>query len=411
MVISFPKLKQWQEDVYNDITEARGSAQIFVVKSKRQVGKTSMAEIIMLKYAFEMKSTICLVEPVLSQSRRVFKQICGYLENTGLIKSANAQTLELVLTNGSEILFKSAEQRDTLRGMTLDLLVIDEGAFIPSDVYEVLFPTADVKKAPILVISTTLFTDGKFYELFNDKANKTYDWSRYDTSDFLSQERLEYYRKTLSANKFKSEYLGEFITDGSFVFGDIRPCIKKTSNQPIYGGIDWGTGSEGDYSVITLMDEFGNQTMLEYKNNLAPTEQVDWMADVINRHTTLKYVQVEMNSIGKVYFDMLIRKVRNRGVLRQFNTTNDSKRRIIEQLVKGFQTDTIGILDDNEQISQLQHYAMEKTKNGYTYNAISGYHDDCCMALAMAYDLIGDGNGYTLSFMNNRFKKYGHGKG
>lgn len=403
MNIVFPKLKPWQQVVYDDLKDARGSGRIFVVKAKRQVGKTALATIIIILYALSKKSSICLVEPSLSQSRGVFKAIGNYLKKTGQIVSANASTLTMDFANGSEIKFRSAEQGDNLRGMTLDLLIVDEGAFITDDVYELLFPCVDAKRAPVLIISTPLFQEGTFYRLYTSSETTHYDWSKYDTSCFLSAEKLEYYRSTLSPNKFKTEYLGEFITDGSFVFGNVRSAIKSEHSSPVYAGIDWATGNDGDYTVVTLLDDKGRVTEIDSFKDLDAVTQVDRIASFIKRHPTVKKVRVEMNSIGSVYYDHLVKKL-DKGMIDKFTTTNESKRRIIEQLVTAFQTGKIGIPDDYELISELQHYAIEKTSKGYTYNGVSGYNDDYVMSLAFAYDYIVNNAAYKVSVKKR--KKY-----
>ena len=97
-----------------------------------------------------------------------------------------------------------------------------------------------------------------------------------------------------------------------------------------------------------------------------------------------------MNSIGRIYYENLRRKININ--IKQFTTTNQTKRNIIEQLVTAFQTDKIGIPDDEELLRELQHFAAEKTKTGYTYNGADGVHDDYVMALAMVYDLYNKHN-------------------
>ena len=47
----------------------------------------------------------------------------------------------------------------------------------------------------------------------------------------------------------------------------------------------------------------------------------------------------------------------------------------------------IGIIEDKELIKELQHYAMEKTTKGYTYNGANGVNDDYVMSLALCYDV------------------------
>lgn len=388
--IVFPKLEIWQEEVYDDIHNAKGSGDIYVVKSKRQVGKSCLAALLLIEYALMEKCISVVVEPTQAQSRRLFKQITDMMQKTGLVKSANSQLLTMEFSNGSEILLKSAEQRDALRGFTVSgLLVIDEAAFIPDPIFEILYPTCDANNAPILVISTPLFCSGEFYNLYTrgingDKHTKSYDWSKYDTSKYLSKEKLEHYRETISSLKFKSEYLGEFISEGSYIFGDIASCVRSSSGKPQVAAIDWGAGNGGDFTVMILMDGEGCVTGIEAFNDLGPVEQVGRIAGICQDNPTLRTLCVEMNSIGTIYCDMLRKAV---GVpLRRFTTTNETKRDIVEGLITAFNRREIGIPDDPELMLELRHYSVEKTARGYTYNGADGIHDDHVMALALCYD-------------------------
>lgn len=403
MEIILPPLEPWQKDVY-DAFEVNPKGKTFVVKARRQVGKSILAEVLLIKYCLTKRCTCILVEPTLNQSRRVFKQLCDLLDGSGTIKSANGSLLTIEFVNKSEILFKSAEQKEALRGMTCTgIEIIDEAAFIEDDVFEVLFPTVDANQAPMLVISTPLFTDGKFYSLFFSNTSISFDWSKYDTSKYLSPEKLEQYRQEMSPSKFKSEYLGEFIEDGSFVFSNVRACVGEFSTKPsVYCGVDWAVGNNGDYTAVVMMDEDGCVTYLDYFNNVEPTEQIDRIVASLNRHPSLKKVQVEQNSIGSVFFDMLKRKYSKPVTL--FNTDNESKRRIIEQLVSAFQQEKITIPNDAELLRETNMYAMERTPSGkVTYNAVSGHHDDLIMSLALCYDCVSNGFGeYAVSFRKKK---------
>lgn len=399
MEIILPPLEPWQKDVY-DAFEDNPKGKTFVVKARRQVGKSILAEVLLIKYCLTKRCVCILVEPTLNQSRRVFKQLCDLLEGSGVIKSANGSLLTIEFVNKSEILFKSAEQKEALRGMTCTgIEIIDEAAYIDDDVFELLFPTVDANQAPMLVISTPLFTDGKFYNLFYANTSISFDWSKYDTSKFLSPDKLEQYRQEMSPAKFRSEYLGEFISEGASVFSNIRNCIKSTEKKPIWAGIDWAVGNDGDYTVLTLMDEDGVVTNIHSFNNMEPTQQVNTLALILNDTPTLQRIQVEENSIGGVYEDFLKKAMYKPQILTLFNTSNDSKRRIIEQLASAFQQGRIGIPDDKELLRELNHYCIERTPSGkVTFNGI-GAHDDYVMSLAMCYDLIGSNSGnYVISF-------------
>lgn len=402
MTIQFSALEPWQEEVHNAMENSYKDGKIYVVKSRRQVGKSTLAAVLLIEFAVKHKCISVVVEPTQNQSRRLYKQIVDMMQPTGIITSANSQLLTIEFTTGSEILFKSAEQRDALRGFTVSgLLVIDEAAYITSDIFEILYPCCDANSAPILVISTPLFQSGEFYSLYTRGTNgedniRSFNWSTYDTSKFLPPEKLEYYRRTLSELKFKSEYLGEFISEGSYIFGQFGRCIHyKDYDKPVVAGIDWGNGG-GDFTVMTLMNASGNVTKIYAWNDKAPVEQIEKLAGIINS-LHLSKVCVETNSIGEVYYDMLRRKIKT--PIRRFNTNNQSKRDIIEKLVTAFQKESITIPNDAELIRELQHYAMEKTAKGYTYNGADGVNDDYVISLALAYDTYNNPGSASISFV------------
>ena len=396
--VEFPYLYPHQQDVFTAIKEDNGRGRTYVVKAKRQCGKSILAITLLLYFAFKNDGSIgyCL-EPTLHQGRLIYKNLINSLggEESPAIKSSNATLLEVEFINGSRILFRSAEQKQALRGATVkkSILVLDEASFIEDDIIDILQPVVDANKCPVLFLSTPLFESGRFYERYKEGLSKnnftvSFNWGDYDLSAFLSPEKLEYYRDTLAPLKFKSEILGEFISEGSYIFGDLNPCIQgggELLGKPVYAGIDWSAGGGNDYTVLTLMTEKRQVVeCLSYKDFDA-VDLVEELARII-KEKNLKKVQVELNSIGSVFYDMLKKKL-PAGILKGFSTTNESKRRIIEELIKAFQKKSITIPPDRELKKELQHYTMEKTAKGYTYNGADGVNDDYVISLALAYDL------------------------
>ena len=397
--VILPPLEIWQQEVFDVVKDAQNSGKRFIIKAKRQVGKSILCIVLLIYYSLNKKGISLIIEPTQAQCRRVYKQIVDCLEGSDLIVQANATLLTITFVNGSEIIFKSCEQNtDSLRGYTVsNICIIDEGAFCPTDIYNIVYPMTDAHNAPILIVSTPLFANGEYFELYqkglipNDKI-MSFDWSKYDTSKYLSNEKLEFYRQTVAPLKFKSEYLGEFIEEGSYTFGNINECVDNTifKGLPKYGGIDWATGNNGDFTVLTLMDSNKNVVDIHSFKNLDAVEQVDKLASIINSYPTLKKIQVEMNSIGRVFYDNLRRQVKV--YIKRFTTDNISKRKIIEQLIQAFEKGEITIPDDAELIKELQHYAVEKTKTGYTYNGADGVNDDYVISLALCYDVAKEEN-------------------
>lgn len=408
--VAFPYMYPWQKDVFDPITTDNGRGNTYVVKAKRQVGKSILAISVLLFFAFRNNGSIgVMVEPVMHQCRRVFRQLVNAIggEESPLIKSANATLLEITFTNNSQIIFKSQEQGETLRGLTVknSVLVLDEAAYLTDDTFFMLDPAVDATKSPTLIISTPCFKNGEFYERYTRGVKgsdfvQSFNWSDYDTSVFLTPEKLEYYRQTMNPLKFRSEILGEFIEEGSYLFGDFKHIIGTYSTKPsIFAGVDWGSVGT-DSTVIIFFDDDRQVTDIKRWTGMDPVEMVDLLADEIKKHPALKTVQVEANSIGEIYFSMLKRKVRN-GLIRKFNTTNDSKRRIIEQFIAAVQQGKVTIPNHPELIKQMQHYGAEKTPGGkVTYNGMDNVHDDCVMAISIGYDLFKDNNnsGFSIAF-------------
>lgn len=393
MRVVFPKLKVWQQEVYDQISGQNNSGKRFIVKSGRQRGKSFLMNILILDYCFKYPGTeSVIIEPIASQCRRVFNQIVDALESTDLIKSSNASDLIIKLKNGSQITLKSGESKKSVRGLTCSgLCVIDECAFIDDDIIEIILPIINVHRSPILAISTPMLAEGFFYNQYMKQSDKVtqFDWAldKYDFSEFITQEMINDYRNEYTPNKFRTEIVGEFISDSSFLFGDFKSCIIEPEDKiPIYMGIDFSAGTGNDSTVLTYMNKYRQIVKVFSTNTLSPTEQIEYIANEINNNPTLLKVLVEGNSIGEIYYDSIKSKLKNPIVLEKFMTTNESKREIIEDLILAFQNKTIGIIDDPMLLKQLSYYDIQKTKNGYTYNnSNDSIHDDYVISLAIVY--------------------------
>ena len=386
MKVKYPKLKAWQQTAYDYIADSPNQGKVLVIKAKRQVGKNFLGTAVLLNYC-SMGKVNAILEPSLNQCRRVFKQITKALSRSGLLASCNASTLTIEFINGAEIMFKSAAQGDNLRGDTITgILIIDEAAFITDDVIETILPTIDANNANLMIISTPLFTSGYFYEEYiSEGLNKlVLDWNKYDTSEFLSATKLEEYRKKLSPNKFKSEYLGQFITENGLLFSNLENCIGVPSkNGKVYIGIDFASGSGSDYTAICGINEDGEQLFIKRVKDMPPTQQVEWLAEIINSYNTVK-ILAEKNSIGAVYIDMLKKKIRC--PITNWTTTNSSKKDLVTNLQLALENKQIQILGDEKMLDELRKYQADvnlKT-NVVTYNASVG-NDDQVIALMLAW--------------------------
>ena len=401
------KLYDWQSNVVFGLKEHwKGSTH--VIKSKRQCGKSTLLAYILIQTAIQNARTtsICL-SPRLHQADLIFKAV------KRILTPVNAQVRDFVrvnevyktitLKNRSQILFKSAEMRDGLRGYTVNgIYVVDEAAFIDDDVFFDTLPWVNVSNAPIIMCSTPMKKSGFFYDYYtrgfqNGNTIYSYDWNTFDTSALLSEEKLEQYRKELPTYKFRTEYLGEFLDNESGVFGDYSHILNNqfTPNLNLYMGIDWGSGVGGDDTAVCIFNSSKQMVAIYHFNDKDETQTINYIIELIKLHKPLK-VQVEGNSIGQVFYGLLDKAIKANKLsvqLLKFTTTNESKEKLINNFQVAMQNNNIQILEDNALLTQLDMYEMKLSSTGKkTFNAKPPYHDDMIIAMLLALDCISKGN-------------------
>lgn len=414
----------WQREAHDYISNVRRrkerTADTIVIKaSRQQYGKSSFAKAELLRFALSDSGSInAYVAPDLGLSRKMFKEIVKAGHN--FIAAKNGQDLTIEFINGSLIRFHSEGQGEALRGYTVTgILIVDEGSsFKDTTFYEYISPWVTVHKALTVIISTPKFKIGFFYESYKEGFNKNNPY--YKTFDWVADYHIDIAPEDLSKKdkmplmKWKSEYEGKFIEAQGSVF-DFTGCFLDKLTNPyyeIYLGLDFGTGSGQDDTVLTGINEFGEQVFIWAVNDLSPTDQIAEICEMLDSFvyydtgyrgekltvSKIKSFYVEQNSIGKIYSDAII----NRGyAINPFVTTNTSKRKLVEAMQVGFQKKEIKMIVDPVQTSQFSFYEtkVNPVTNLVTYNAPSGMHDDHVISLMLAY------KGYKENKVNSG-KKY-----
>lgn len=390
----------WQLAVHRGLDKnGVGSGAIHCVKAKRQIGKSMIIINELLRTAINYGGTnSCCVSPTLPQGRKIYKQIINAIIDSGIIYKKNDSLLEITLVNYSTIVFKSAEQRESLRGYTFSgILCIDEAAFIDDDIWALLKPTTDVYKCPVLMVSSPKYRAGFFFETYNfgflDKYKGkifSYDMNDYDTSVLLSNDTLNFYKEILPKAMFMSEYMGEFLDSDSIVFGKFKHCINKNpindNYKELYIGIDWATGVGKDDTVVTGINERNEQVFLLYFNNKSTTEQIAYISEFLKPYEKkIKGIYSEYNSIGTPLTQLLREKL-PKIKIEQFIQKNETKADLVTALQVAFERNEIKIIDDEKQIAELSMYECTISRKGNAvYNAPKGGNDDICIALMLAW--------------------------
>lgn len=398
------KLFKWQQEVINNLKEHRKGT-VHTVVSRRQCGKSILLEVILLQTAINnQKTTSYLVEPTLDNSLKVFKELVNTVINTPIYKRHNEVRQQLELVNGSKIICKSAASGDNLRGYTCTgVLCCDECAYWQDEIFYTILPWTNVSQCPIILTSTPAHKTGFFYDYYcrgweNGNNCYSYKWSDeyYDMSELLPIEKLEEYRKQLPPNQFKTEYMAEFLSNEGSVFGDYSQIINEAIdlNGEYYIGIDWSSGSGQDDTAIAIFNSKKQMIALYHFNDRDETQTIKEIINICKRFNP-KRIQVEINSIGSIFYGLLSKALKENKIdtqLIKFTTTNSSKEKIINNFQVAIQNKEVSILNDEYLKLQLDMYEMKlSSTNKRTYNAASGYHDDCLIATLLAFDCINKG--------------------
>jgi phage FluMu gp28-like protein len=361
----------------------------------RQAGKSFTAQNLLLKWILEDNGSIGMwVSPVYSQAKKVFQELTTTIGDTGLTKSVNKSELTITFINGSVLYFRSGEREDTLRGYTLDYLVVDEAAYIKNEVWTtVLRPTVLVRGKKVLFISTP---KGKnwFYEIamrgMSDDypSYKTFHATSFDTP-FITQEELEEAKLSLPDSIYRQEILAEFIDDGGEVFAGLTLTAVMTSytnkddKERYYAGLDFGR--QNDYTVLTILNSKGE--MVDFYRERQKSWDVIISEVLVLLRKWKPVLYAEVNSIGDVLFENLKKQYPS---IQPFVTSNDSKQNLIEDLIMGMNEGKIKLptkelnADLYKELSVFTYEYSPRTRK-VKYGSPSGFHDDCVISLALSY--------------------------
>lgn len=420
------KLFPWQKAVTNEICDKIGTNKVVVVKAHRQAGKSYTCQGVLLHYALNYSGTIsAMISPTLNQARNVFKELISAIWESKVVKRKNETLLEIELINGSRIFFRSAEMGEALRGYHISgVLILDEAAYLSDDIAQLVLPWRQVANAPMLIVSTPRLKTGLFFRYYNMGIERidntvTVDWNDYDTTELLSNEQIETYRRILTKNQFKSEILGEFLDMEGMVFTNIEPNIKNTTEySKLFGGVDWGTGKGEDYTSLTFFNEKGEMVFIDYFNDLGTFAQVERLCnDILKFKNNIQLIQFEDNSIGSPLNDLMEKMLKERkemnvlNKMQRYTTTNKGKSEMVAQVQTGLELNELKVLNDKLLVSQLTSYeATYNFKTGnVSYNGAQGTHDDLVMSTMIAYDSLCKNKinaTYSIGGANLRRKNY-----
>ena len=213
----------------------KSEARFKVVAAGRRFGKSRLAAWVLLMEGLKSKDKdVFYVAPTFQQAKDI---LWNLLKDLGkdLIKSTHENTATITLINDRKIFLKGSDRPDTLRGVGLRYVVLDEYASMKPSVWElILRPTLADVKGSALFIGTP---DGKnhFYNLWVEAGKEeNSDWEQFSFNStdnpLLDPEEIEAARKTMSTAAFNQEFKASFESFEGGIFEE--KWIRINEEEP-----------------------------------------------------------------------------------------------------------------------------------------------------------------------------------
>ena len=279
------ELLPWQQEVFND------KARFKIVAAGRRTGKSRLAAWLLIINALQTeRGHVYYVAPTQGQARDIMWTTLLELANP-VIKSSHINNLQITLINGCTISLKGADRPETMRGVSLKFLVMDEYADMKPSVWEqILRPALADQKGDAMFIGTPMGRN-HFYELYryaeleDDDSYKAWHFTSYD-NPLLDPNEIDTAKKSMSSYAFRQEFLASFEAMGSEIFKE--DWLQFSDDEP----------DDGDYYIAVDLAGFANvESATKSKNTRLDQTAIAvvkagpegwWIADIIHGRWDIK---------------------------------------------------------------------------------------------------------------------------
>jgi len=325
------KMWDFQKELINSFHEHRFN----IAKLPRQTGKSTTCVSYLLHYAlFNDNVNIGILANKLSTARDLlgrlqlaYEQLPLWMQQGIVVYNKGSMELE----NGSKILAASTSA-SAIRGMSFNIIFLDEFAFIPNHIAEQFFasvyPTITSGKSTKVIIISTPNGMNHFYKLWVDaqKGRNGYAWTEVHWS--LVPGRDEEWKKTTIANtserQFTQEFECEFLgsVDTLIAAAKLRTLtyddpINSNAGLDVYENpvkdhdyiicVDVSRGLAQDYSAFVVIDitQAPWKLVAKYRDHdVRPMLFPNVIFNVATNYNSA-YVLTEVNDIGEAVASML----------------------------------------------------------------------------------------------------------
>jgi len=392
-------LSEPQRAIYRDATRIR------VAVCGRRFGKTRLGEVEAAMAAYKKShALVWWVSAAQGQAQRSWRAMRLHFEHLEWTKKEHCQKHKrLHLYNDSAIEFMTAGSDDLLRGAGLDFLVVDEAADVPESMWaSVLRPALMDRQGRALILGTPrgrgnwlhrLWHQGQQAE-FRDEV-KSFHFTTLQGRRVVKTE-VDSARKLMNEQEFKQEIEAEFVHTAGRVFPDVKelvteiPRTKGDAGAPYVSGLD--IGRRNDATVLITLRVCGREPAR--MESCLRLERMSWKQQEERIVEHLKgfegYVLADATGIGDPFVEQLQLRVRD---VEGITFTEHRKAELICDLQMALSGKALRLANVPELLGELEVFEFQERTPGRLrhfprYGAPAGHHDDCVIALALAWHAL-----------------------
>jgi len=311
-----------------------------------------------------------------------------------VLTRVDSQQHRLELLGGGVIEMWSLDQPDVARGRKYAEIVVDEAAMVRhlEEAWNaVLRPTLVDERGGAWFLSTPKGLNF-FKHLYDRGADPHYpDWAAWQmptvSNPYIPADEVADSQRTLPERTFAQEFEAVFLEDEGTVFRRIReaatatPQDGKQAGHRYVIGVDWA--KLYDFTVMCVVDTTTRELVhMDRSNKVDYAVQVGRLQALAQRFAP-DAIYAEQNSMGEPLVEQLQRM---RLPVVPFQTTNASKTAVVDGLALALERGELRLLHDEVLLNELLAYQAERLPSGLVrYSAPDGLHDDCVIALALAW--------------------------
>ena len=405
-------LYDYQEKMFDHFNDNRFS----IVLACRQSGKSISSVVYLLWYAcFHPEKTIAILANKGAVAREMLARITLALENLPFFLQPGCKALNkgsLEFSNNSKII-ASATSGSSIRGLSINLLFLDEFAFVENDAqfYTSTYPVVSAgKDTQIIVTSTANGVGNVYHKLWEGATNGTNEFKPFRVDWWDVPGRDESWKEETISNtselQFEQEFGNTFHGKGNTLIAANHLLAQKAVDplqyqeniwiykEPVKDHdyiitVDVAKGRGQDYSTFTIIDVSTNpfeQVVVFRDNNISPM----LLPDIIYKYAKTyneAYIIVESNDAGIVvcnglYYDLEYENMFVESAIKTnaigVTMTRRVKRIGCSTIKDLIEQKKLSIYDANTIIEMATFVAV-----GKSYMAKAPNHDDLMMNLVL----------------------------